>query len=87
MFGRAEDTIEAEYREELGFPGESDAALAAAVAVVDMPDRRASLLVRVLLRNNGRLSKNKRGDLDELTGAEVELIEVGVAAARRRRIG
>ena len=41
------ETIRADLREEIGFLKVFDAAIQATMDIVDMPDRRASLLVRV----------------------------------------
>src|SRR5215213_8553206 len=48
--------------------------------IVDMPDRRASLLVRLILQNNGRLSQTKRATFSELKDEEISAIEEAVAA-------
>ena len=46
-----------------------------------MPDRRASLFVRLCLQNGGRLSAGKRASFAELTDAEVAAMEAAVQAA------
>jgi hypothetical protein len=43
-----------------------------------MPDRRASLLVRLILQNQGTLSKSQRPDFAELSDAELASIEAAV---------
>lgn len=48
--------------------------------IVDMPDRRASLLVRLILQNNGRLSQTKRATFSELRDEEISAIEEAVAS-------
>ena len=48
--------------------------------VVDMPDRRASLLVRLILQNKGRLSQAKRATFSELNDDELSAIEAAVAS-------
>lgn len=40
-----------------------------------MPNKRAGLLVRMLLQNGGRLSKNKRQQFDELSEGEIQRME------------
>jgi hypothetical protein len=40
-----------------------------------MPDRRASLLVRLVLQNKGKLAQGKRRLFPELTDAEIATIE------------
>jgi hypothetical protein len=47
--------------------------------IVDMPDRRASMLVRLILQNNGRLSHTKRSTFPELKDEEISAIEEAVA--------
>jgi hypothetical protein len=49
--------------------------------IVDMPDWRASLLVRLILQNEGTLSKAKRELFRELSPKEVRAIEKAVASA------
>jgi len=51
--------------------------------IVDMPDRRASLLVRLTLQNNGRLSQTKRAAFSELRDEEISAIEEAVASLSR----
>jgi hypothetical protein len=61
--------------------------------IVDMPDRRAGLLVQFIRRNNGTLSKAKRSAFSELSDDEIVRIEQAVSHARgefhgdRRRAG
>jgi len=44
-----------------------------------MPGQRASLLVRLILQNHGRLSKAKRSQFSELRDEEIAAIEAAVA--------
>lgn len=70
------ETIRRDLREELGFLQIFDRALQAVMEIVDMPDRRASLLVRMILQNRGELSKNKRErEFPQLTDEEIVRIE------------
>ena len=55
-----------------------DGAIRATTEIVDMPDRRASLLVRLILQNNGRLSQTKRSSFPELKDEEISAIEEAV---------
>jgi Fic family protein len=75
LYGRVEDTVENDLKEELGFMAIYDRAMAALKNMIDMPDRRASLLVRLSMQNGGRLSKAKRERFTELTDAEIAAIE------------
>jgi hypothetical protein len=62
--------------------------LQATMQIVDMPDQRASLLLKLILQNGGKLSKAKRSQFSELTDAEVERIEsaVQIATQEARRL-
>lgn len=75
------DTLKVDIKEELRFLQEFDAALAAVSRVVDMPPRRATLLVKLLRQNEGRLSQTKRGQFLELSDEEVAALENAVAAS------
>ena len=72
------ETIRRDLAEEIRFLSTFDAAVARTMDIVDMPDRRASLLVRLILQNQGTLSKNKRPDFVELSDAELASIEAAV---------
>ena len=45
-----------------------------------MPDKRASLLVRLILQNKGRLAKNKRDLFSEVTDEELTKIENAIGS-------
>ncbi len=73
------ETVRQDLTEELRFLQVFDAALQAVKEIADMPDRRASLLVRFILQNRCILSKNKRQkDFAELTDSEIEKIETAI---------
>jgi hypothetical protein len=79
LYGCVAETIQRDLREELGFLTVFDKALTQVMNIVDMPDRRASLLVRLILQNRGTLSKNRRErEFPELTDDEVTSIEKAV---------
>ncbi|MCC7494981.1 MAG: Fic family protein [Fimbriimonadaceae bacterium] len=80
LYDRVVETIEVDLQQELNFLVRFDAAYAAVIAVVDMPNRRAELMTQLLLQNEGHLSKGKRGHFAELTDAEVAAMEAGVQA-------
>jgi Fic family protein len=87
LVGCVRDAIERDLKEEIGFIQVFDAALKATIEIVDMPDQRASSLVRFILQNNGKLSKAKRPRFQELTDAEIEQIERAIeVAAQQARI-
>jgi len=78
LYGCIAETIRRELREEIGFLRLFDRAVNATMNIVDMPDRRASLLVRLIIQNEGRLANNRRNDFAELTDEELGRIELTV---------
>ena len=83
LYDRVAETVGRDLGEELNFIAVFDRAFDAVRGIVDMPDRRASLFVRLCMQNGGRLSANKRGDLSELGDAEVAAMETAVREAMR----
>lgn len=81
LYDRVADTIRVDLRAELDFVETYDRALAGAREIVDMPDRRASLFVRLCLRNKGCLSGEKRAQFSELNDEEVTRMEAAVQRA------
>ena len=81
FFDRVADTVRRDLKEELGFVAVFDQALAGVREVIDMPDRRASLFVRLCMQNGGRLSAAKRSQFSELTDAEIGVLEAVVLQA------
>jgi hypothetical protein len=75
------ETIRRDLKEELGFISVFDEAMRRTLEIVDMPDRRASLLVRMILQNGGSLSKARRPKFAELTDAEISTIEAAISAS------
>lgn len=73
------ETIHRDLNEELGFLAMFDQAMKSAKEIVDMPYQKASLLVRMILQNKGRLSKTKREKFMELTDEEISAIETAIA--------
>jgi Fic family protein len=78
LYERVAETIRIDLKEEADFVEVFDAAFQAVREVVDMPDRRASLLIRLCLQNGGRLSQNKRRQFDELREEEFARIEAAL---------
>jgi hypothetical protein len=74
-------SIREDFVEELRFLRSYDSARAALREVVDLPDRRLDLLLRLLHQNGGRLAKSKRIQFSEITDAELGKIETAFAAA------
>ncbi|MGC4119306.1 MAG: Fic family protein [Myxococcales bacterium] len=81
LYSKVEETVHKDLKEELGFVIVYDAAMRAVREIVDMPDRRASLFVQIVMRNGGRLSKNKRELFRELSDAELTTLETAVGTA------
>jgi hypothetical protein len=76
-----EETVHHDLRDEIGFLAVFDAALSATLNIVDMPNRRASLLVRLILQNKGKLSKGKRDTFSEISDQEIDRIEKSIWGA------
>ncbi|HBK05203.1 MAG TPA: cell filamentation protein Fic [Acetobacteraceae bacterium] len=85
LYAKVAETVRKDLKEELEFVGLYDAALEVVGEIVDMPDRRASLLVRYLLQNRGTLSKKKRADFAELTDDEVQALQAAVKEVMKAR--
>ena len=49
--------------------------------IVDMPNQRAALLIRLIHQNQGHLAKGKRALFGELTDAELQRIEAAIRTA------
>lgn len=73
-----QETIRKDLREEIGFLAVFEGAVRRVLDIVDMPDRRASLLVRLILQNKGRLSKSKTTAFAEISDDELHEIEKAV---------
>jgi Fic family protein len=78
LYKAVAEAIHKDLREEIEFLEVFDKAMAAVKAVVDMPNARASLLVRLLLQNHGTLSAKKRRQFPELREEEIVAIESGI---------
>lgn len=83
LYEKVSETIHKDLAEELHFLGVYDRAYKAVRDVVDMPNKRISLFLRLCMQNNGRLAKSRRKQFAELTDAEVEAMESAVRAAQR----
>jgi hypothetical protein len=80
LYRYIEETIHRDLRDEIGFLAIFDTALCVTLNIVDMPNRRAALLLRLILQNRGKFSKGKRTSFAEITDQEVERIETAVWA-------
>ena len=83
LYDRVSDTVRRDLKEEFGFVAVFDRALDAVREIVDMPDRRASLFVRLCMQNGGRLATAKRHQFPELKDAEIAAMEAAVQDAIR----
>ena len=82
LYDRVAETIHKDLPEELDFLGIYDRAYKAARDVVDMPNKKLSLFVRLCMQNNGRLAKNRRKTFAELSDKEVQAMEAAIRSAR-----
>lgn len=71
LFEFVENTIQDELVGELDFLASYDQIKQGLQEIVDMPDRKLDLFIRVCLQNKGYLAKGKRTLFPELTDAEV----------------
>lgn len=76
-----EDTIGRDLKTELDFLKFFDAAVKSVMEIVDMPNQRAALLVRLIHQNNGKLSSAERQLFAELADDEMGKIEFAIKAA------
>ncbi|MDO8787150.1 MAG: Fic family protein [Sulfuritalea sp.] len=74
-------SIREDFAEELRFLRGYDAARAAIREIVDLPDRRLDLLLRLLHQTGGRLAKAKRQQFAEIADEELERIRTAFTAA------
>ncbi|MBU1669978.1 MAG: Fic family protein [Actinobacteria bacterium] len=82
LFGFIKNTIDEELTVELEFLKNYDKAKEAISEIVDMPDKLASLFIRLCLQNNGRLSATKRDEhFERLSDEEISLMEKAVQAS------
>lgn len=81
MCGVVRDTLTAEFGAELAYLAAFDAARAEMRAVVEMPENRLDLFIRLCLQGGGRLSARKRAQFPELTDGECAELEAIVAEA------
>ncbi len=80
LYAKVAETIRKDLREELDFVAVYDAAMSAARDIIDMPDRRASLFVRLCVQNGGRLAKGKRDLFKEITDQELAALQYAIQA-------
>jgi hypothetical protein len=81
LYGKIAETIRIDFREELDFVVVYDKAYSAVRDVIDMPDRRASMFVNLVLQNKGSLSKRRRSLFEELSDEDIHHLEVAIQDA------
>ena len=81
LYDRVAESVRRDLKEELGFVAVFDRALTGVREIVDMPDRRATLLVRLCMQNGGRLAARKRARFAELADDELAAMEAAVQDA------
>jgi hypothetical protein len=84
LFGFIRDTIDREFTAEFEYLAVFDEARRKLAEIVDMPDSRLDLFIRLCLQGRGRLSGNKRVRFDELADDEVVRMEAVVQTALTR---
>jgi hypothetical protein len=81
LYDRVIDTVRRDLREEVLFVEVFDRAVNAVMDRIDMPNRKAAQLVKLVMQN-GRIGADKRARLfSELTVAEIDELETIVRAA------
>ena len=82
LFGFIKTTVEKELVEELNFLKNYDVTKRAIQEIVDMPDQRIDLFIRICLQNNGVISPKKRkSNFTELTDGEVQKMQAAIQKA------
>jgi len=87
LFDCIEDAIRRDLRAELDFLKFRDAAVKAVMEIVDMPNQRAALLVRMIHQNNGKLLEEKRQQFAELTDEEIGKIVSAIQSVNDAIVG
>ena len=82
LYDRISDTVEIDLAEELRFVAVFQEAIDSVKNIVDMPDRRASLIVSLCMQDGGVLSIRRRKKFAELTDSEISGIESAVQNAQ-----
>ena len=81
LYDKLAETIATDLKEEVEFVEKFDRAYTAVTNQIDMPNRRASLFVRLCMQNAGKLSKKKREQFPELTDDEITMLEEAIQEA------
>jgi Fic family protein len=81
LYERVADTIRVDLQEELKYLAKFDRAWRAVREIVDMPDKKLALFVRLSLQNEGKISAKKRELFAEISDAEMARLEAEVMEA------
>src|SRR5260370_34426453 len=81
LFDCIEESISRDLKQQLDFLKFFDAAMKSVMGIVDMPNQRAGLLIRLIHQNKGKLSQGKRDSFSELSDEEIHKIEAAIKAA------
>ena len=74
--GVLEQTIDEAFANELEYLERFDSAWQALRNIVDMPDQKLNLFIRICINNHGKLSERKRiSQFEELTRDEISAME------------
>jgi len=84
LFDCIEDTISRDLKRELDFLKFFDAAMKDVMDIVDMPNQRAALLIKLVHQNKGKLSKAKRDMFREISDQEIAKIETAIREAAQQ---
>ena len=83
LYEKIAETIHKDLVEELDFLGAYDRAYTGVRAVVDMPNKKVSLFVRLSMQNDGKFPGSRRKLFPELSDKEVAAMEAAVRDALR----
>ncbi|MFA6270600.1 MAG: Fic family protein [Candidatus Paceibacterota bacterium] len=75
LFEFVKDTIEKELKGELDFIIWYDELVKSLREIVDMPDRKIDLFIKLCIQNRGKISSGKRGTFEKLTDHEISRME------------
>lgn len=78
LYEKVIETVRKDLKEELDYVSVYDAARAAVLEIIDMPDNRANLFISSIMQNNGALSKNRRKKFTELSDDDVATLQAAV---------
>lgn len=78
LYSTVERAIDVDLRDEIDFLLRYDAAWRALREIVDMPNRRLELFLKLCLANQGQLAKGKRGQFPELRDDEILRMEAAL---------